>query len=331
MTMYSDTLAGALPHNELGKANLIVETLFLALNFVCTSFRLWGRRMKKQPLAANDYLILAALLVVTARYAVIVTLVVYCGLGLHADEVERIGGPGRIVLFIKLTYVIDLMWITVVALIKTSILHLYSVIFSLTWFQSYVYGAMALNTTFWVAAFFSNVFLCMPPQKLWLPDLPGHCGNSTTFHIALAAVDLTISILVIALPMPILWNLQMKKAKKVSITFLFGLGFIIIFISAARIGIFPEIDPTDITYTFSRVAILSSLVPLLGILNANLLISGPTLVEVVKASSIYPAVKRWRITASSEKLQGHTKEHDVAYSDVSRSSNASDYTGNINK
>ena len=66
MAAYSDTLASALPRNGLGKADLVVETIFLALNFVCTSFRLWGRRLQNTPLQANDYLILAALVCCSA-------------------------------------------------------------------------------------------------------------------------------------------------------------------------------------------------------------------------------------------------------------------------
>lgn len=84
---------------------------------------------------------------------------------------------------------------------------------------------MAITVAFWVSAVFGNVFLCQPTQKIWLLYGPGYCGDSTTFHTALASIDLIISIIIIGLPMPILWNLQLATAKKVYLTFIFGLGF----------------------------------------------------------------------------------------------------------
>lgn len=47
MTARTGTIADALPHNGLGKTDLIVETIFLALDFVLTGIRLWSRRLLK--------------------------------------------------------------------------------------------------------------------------------------------------------------------------------------------------------------------------------------------------------------------------------------------
>ncbi|KAI0514648.1 hypothetical protein F5B22DRAFT_636972 [Xylaria bambusicola] len=280
MTAYSNTFASALPHNALGRADLIVETVFLTIAFLCTSVRLWSRRLNKTQLQANDYLVLTALVIATARYALMVVLVVKCGLGLHINEVDSIGGPDTIVIFHKLIYATDLMWITLVVLIKVSILHFYSVTFPVEWFRYLVYGVMAFAIAFWVAAFFSQVFFCIPPQKLWLPNIPGHCSNMVTNKTAVASIDLGIDIVVIALPMPLLWRLNLATAKKISLTFIFGLGFIIIIFTSVRLHFISELDSPDITYEFLEIGITTSLVPLLGVLTANLPISYPVFKRV---------------------------------------------------
>lgn len=51
-----DTLADSLGHNTPGKADLIVQSVLLALGFVAVGLRLWSRRS----LQVNDWLILAA-------------------------------------------------------------------------------------------------------------------------------------------------------------------------------------------------------------------------------------------------------------------------------
>lgn len=45
-------------------------------------------------------------------------------------------------------------------------------------------------------------------------------------YTAMASADLIIDIIVILLPMPILWTLQLKTSKKVLLTAVFGLGFL---------------------------------------------------------------------------------------------------------
>lgn len=44
-------------------------------------------------------------------------------------------------------------------------------------------------------------------------------------YTAMASADLIIDIIVIVLPMPILWTLQLKTSKKILLTAIFGLGF----------------------------------------------------------------------------------------------------------
>ncbi|KAK5630235.1 hypothetical protein RRF57_005950 [Xylaria bambusicola] len=326
MAAYSDTLVSALPHNTLGKADLIVETIFLTIALLCTGIRLWSRRLNKTQLQANDYLILTALVIVIARYAVMVVLVVKCGLGLHVDEVDSLGGPARLVVFYKLFYMTDLTWITLVVLIKVSILHFYSVTFPIKWFRYLVYGVMAFAIAFWVAAFFSQVFFCIPPQKLWLQNIPGQCGNLVTIKIVVASTDLGIDIVVIALPMPLLWKLHLAAAKKISLTFIFGLGFIIIIFTSVRIHFIPELDSPDTTYEFLEIGLTSSLVPLLGILTANLPISAPVFIRVFLISSLGSSS-----AADSDNFRRlRDEEYGLANIEMSRGASASNNVGKIN-
>ncbi|KAI5924943.1 hypothetical protein F4810DRAFT_662045 [Camillea tinctor] len=326
------TLIGALPRNGPGKTDIIVETIFLALDFVSVGLRLWSRHLQRMRLQINDILIIAALTILTARYAIEVSLVLECGLGLHAEEVAEIGGPDMVILFRKLVFVIDLMWLTLVTLIKTSILHFYLVIFRQTVFVRVVYLVLGLVIAFYIAAFFSDVFFCIPPEKSWLPDTPGHCGDSSTIYIALASTDLTIDIIVILLPMPILWGLQLPTPRKVALTFVFGLGFIIIAITSVRIRFFSNLDPLDITYTFSEIALLSSLVPLLGIINACLPVLAPAFKRIFNSSLLSSTVKKSDNTGSSSNKFHRLNEPELPLVNMNspyNRHNASDAAGHI--
>ncbi|POS69299.1 hypothetical protein DHEL01_v212308 [Diaporthe helianthi] len=215
--MPASSLAGSLPQNTIGLATVVIETVLLLLGYSSIGLRLWSRRLLQMRLQANDYLILIAALV----------------------------------------YVLDLHWLTLVTLVKLSILHFYSVVFrGKDAFAKVVYGVMAIVIAYWMGTFWADAFLCNPPRK--------------AMYTAMASADLIIDIIVILLPMPILWTLQLKTSKKVLLTAVFGLGFFIIGITCVRIKYMLELDPTDITYTFAPLALIAAIVPLLGIINASL-------------------------------------------------------------
>lgn len=52
---------GLWQENTHGTQRIIVEVVFLALDFIAVGLRLWARRLKRRSLEFNDYAILAAL------------------------------------------------------------------------------------------------------------------------------------------------------------------------------------------------------------------------------------------------------------------------------
>ncbi|KAK9413949.1 putative FAD-binding PCMH-type domain-containing protein [Seiridium unicorne] len=280
------TLVDALPHNVSGKADLIVETVFFALGLLSTGLRLWSRKLQRTEIQANDILIITAVL----------------------------------------TYTVDLMWLTLVALIKMSILHFYITVFRETMFIRAARGTMCFVIAFWIAAFFSDAFFCIPPKKSWLPEIPGHCGDDTILYIVLASVDLIIDVTVIALPMPILWGLQLPTPKKIGLTFVFGLGLVIILITSVRFKFFSELDPDDFTFTFSNIALLSSLVPLLGITNANLPVMVPAFRKIFNSSVLSSVLRKSEHPSSANDYNQFERlgEPEVPFVNISASRMAPD-------
>ncbi|KAI0003426.1 hypothetical protein F4779DRAFT_602043 [Xylariaceae sp. FL0662B] len=298
------TLIDLFPQNRPGITDLVVETILLFLGFVSIGLRLWARRIQRLQLQLNDWLILFAMLLMTTRYGIEVALVVKCGMGFHIDMVERVGGKDLIPLFSLLLYIMDCFWVTLVTLVKLSILHFYLQVFRQPVFKRVVYVVMGLCGAFWIGGFFGTALFCIPPSKLWYPDTPGHCGASSKMYTGCATSDLGIDVIVISLPMPVLWRLQLPTAKKIALTFVFGLGFVIISITAVRIKYMLEIDNNDRTYSISQIALLSAIVPLLGIINASMPIMPPALRRIFNSSLLTSTLRKSVNTKSSER-NGH--------------------------
>ncbi|KAI1496580.1 hypothetical protein F5X99DRAFT_424436 [Biscogniauxia marginata] len=302
MSLNTGTLTGSLPHNESGKNDIIVEMILLALSYVALGLRLWSRKIQRAQWQLNDWLILIAMPIMTARYALEVTVILKCGFGLHVDKVVAIGGPDLLVLFPKLVYIVDIFWVTLVTLIKLSILHFYLMIFRQRTFVRAVYIAAGLCVGFWFGAFLATVLFCIPPRKQWLPDTPGQCGDSNLLYTACASTDLGIDVIIILLPMPILWSLQLPRPNKIALMFVFGMGFLTIVITAVRIKYMLELDKSVPTYNFARMGLFSAIVPLLGITKAYLPIAAPAFKKITRTSlTLASSLKRLSRTKSSSR------------------------------
>lgn len=125
------SLIHSLGHNTPGKADIVVQSVLLALALVAVGLRLWSRRLERASIGADGWLILVATvsssirfvgislllgsyqfthlaqLVTMGHYVVGIIMVLLCGLGLHSLEVARKGGPEAFVSFIEVRTVLS--------------------------------------------------------------------------------------------------------------------------------------------------------------------------------------------------------------------------------
>ena len=84
---------------------------------------------------------------------------------------------------------------------------------------------MALPVAFGIGNTLMAFLICRPFAKNWNPFLPGVCGSSINSVLATSIINLSIDIIILILPMPMIWRLQMAARRKVALTITFGLGF----------------------------------------------------------------------------------------------------------
>ncbi|KAJ5646060.1 hypothetical protein N7490_002432 [Penicillium lividum] len=269
-----------LGHNWLGKVDISVQTVLLGGGVVAVVLRFWSRRLLGVSWQWNDWLILLSLMVMVGRYIVELMLILMCGLGLHTAEVTRVGGSEVLVLFDKLTYIGDLLWITAVALIQLSILHYYLRQFHHQVVEWLTYTTMALCSALWAGSLFATAFFCTPTKKIWLFDLNGHCGDRKMLHLGSTVSETILEAFILCLPIPILLHMQLSNAKKIALGAVYILGIIIITATIIRIKIELDLNPDDETFGSARKSLLSCIIPLLGIIVACLPIIPPSIQRI---------------------------------------------------
>ncbi|KAI1260513.1 hypothetical protein F5Y18DRAFT_419999 [Xylariaceae sp. FL1019] len=146
------------------------------------------------------------------------------GLGLHIDDVP----PDNVERFLKLLWIIYYIFDTGTAMAKSSALFFYARVFGSTnsRFRYALWVVHAMNVAWTVTILFHVIFMCTPIEKAWKVTLPGNCVNTGLLWLGSGASSLGIDILILLLPLPMLWRLQMKPHRKLLITVVFITGYL---------------------------------------------------------------------------------------------------------
>ncbi|KAF6808830.1 integral membrane protein [Colletotrichum sojae] len=258
---------------------VVVSVTVLAL--VSVILRLVSRHIKAQKLWWDDYLIVWSML-----WNLVVVAFIFAmhsvGMGLHADEV----GLDNIVLMAKYLVVAEILYAWNLGWTKLSLLLMYYRIFHIPFFKKMTYAIGAFVFAWVICITFLFIFICVPVEKLWYPDLPGHCINQVATWIANAASTLFTDLLILILPLPQIWKLQLQKAEKIALTFAFGLGFFVVFTSAYRTSVLFTYSNSDPSYTLAPTVGWTAIEMSAGIVSACLPTLRPAMQTAARAVGI---------------------------------------------
>ncbi|POS70078.1 integral membrane protein [Diaporthe helianthi] len=254
---------------------LIICWIFTPLAIVAVGLRFWARRVKRQSLVLNDWVIAVALVFNCGQTALLTYASVYGGIGHHmAELVAR--WPETVPRLLKCYVAAEPFWITTNSLVKFSLLDFYVKVFSTSkTFRHVCWGMMAVVGAYWFSTFVRMFFLCTPFAALWDPSLlqtvpDARCLNLTAVYLSVSVINLLIDVTLFLLPMPLLWGLHMPQRKKLMLMGIFGLGLLVCVITGLRIESVLHLDLADVSYTVTGDGIWSTMEPCLGIINACL-------------------------------------------------------------
>jgi hypothetical protein len=107
---------------------------------------------------------------------------------------------------------------------KASILLLYLRIFVQKRFRMACWILLGFVTLFGIATTLASVFQCTPIARTWNKSIKGVCVNTTIFWYANAGFSIVGDLVLLALPMPILYNLKLPLNQRLAVMLVFSLG-----------------------------------------------------------------------------------------------------------
>jgi hypothetical protein len=215
------------------------------------------------------------------------------GMGLHADTlpVSNLVMIAKFLVVAEILYVFNLVWT------KIAILLMYYRIFHFPYFKRWAYIIGTFVILWVITITFCFIFICVPVKKLWYPSLPGHCINQVGTWIANAASTIMTDLVILVLPMPQVWKLQLRLSEKLALTLAFSLGFLyvlphrdvinadrysVVFASAYRFTVLFSYTSADSSYTLAPTVGWTAIEMSAGIVSACLPALRPALQAITR-------------------------------------------------
>lgn len=102
---------------------------------------------------------------------------------------------------------------------------LYIRIFAIRWFRTLCWAVLGFSVLAMISIILGTCLICRPIMYSFDKTIPnGHCGNLLSFENYTAILSVILDLIIVVLPMPMLWGLQLQRKKKIGLSIVFGMG-----------------------------------------------------------------------------------------------------------
>jgi hypothetical protein len=176
---------------------------------------------------------------------------------------------------------LQFLWALSLGFCKISILLLYSSVFAVPVVIWTARGAIVFIALWALATIITGCLICRPFAMNWDQTIPGgHCGDQILSFTITGVLNLITDVMVLVLPLPYLYKLQMRLYKKLVLMGVFSVGLLCVsscsvvlptihlltpartcVVSAIRIHTLSSMNFADLTYSMPSANIFSGLEP----------------------------------------------------------------------
>ncbi|KAL4957013.1 hypothetical protein BDW69DRAFT_191957 [Aspergillus filifer] len=228
----------------------IISTVGLVALVVCCS-RLYIRKFVTNAIGLDDYLVILALIMVLL-FAVLSIIITFYGIGYHMSTVP----PDKLETMQYIVYCSLCSYLFVALAVKTSLTVFIMRVFPTKFIRRLGIGMIIFMIVMTISGEFPLIFQCSPVKAAWKSVPNSKCLSSTVLmklQLYQAILMFLIDCVIIIMPIPTIWRLQMPLQRRLVIIGLFALGFIACAAGLARIPLLGyQTNATDFSCEFCR-------------------------------------------------------------------------------
>lgn len=240
-----------------------VTTIFVGL-------RIFARLRLNIGLGPDDYVLLIAqafyLTMTSTAWTIAVT-----GFGQHTFWLLT----RQVMKALKFFWISELLYLSAITFTKLSLLLFFRRIFPDNGFRKATLWAGAFIITSNISLFMALAFQCLPVHGVWTNWMyktpPVQCINVFAAVYIAAGMSITHDIMILCMPIPTLWRLNLGLRKKLNLMVMFGVGSFVIVASVIRLPSLMKMGASsDPSYDQAPVAFWTNLEVSVGIICACL-------------------------------------------------------------
>ena len=232
-------------------------------------------------------------------------------------------------MWFKFLYIYEVFYTAAVAVTKVSILLFYWRIFKTPGFKITLITITTVLTGWLIGVMLAGILGCEPIHSFW-DFSPGHCINLYHYFLGSGIPNIVLNFLVLFLPLPLVWTLQIPRSQKIALTGIFLLGGLYVspkpssygacitktfpsvcIVSIIRLVVLMRVRQIDITWSYVNAAIWTACEPTIGIASSCLPIMWPLIkacldgsVDRTRASRTFRSSKAPTVTTVSSTSPG---------------------------
>ncbi|KAL1876951.1 hypothetical protein Daus18300_002558 [Diaporthe australafricana] len=217
------------------KGDLIAEIPICVVAFFANIFRLYARWRLHTKFDTDDWIMLAVA-VLFIPFQIVAQYFAFYSFGVDAWYVS----PRDLTYSLKLFYVSELFYVTVLSLTKISILFFFLRIFPNERFRLCCWIVMGWIAVSSAVFLFVGMFQCMPVDAIWRSwdgAYPGnyHCVNVNSLVYAAAGCSIAQDLTILVMPLPLILRLNTNWRRKAGTVIMFSLGIFVLITSCVRL------------------------------------------------------------------------------------------------
>ena len=205
------------------------------------------------------------------------------GAGRHT-VVAVIEHPENLVPFAKTTLSAGVIYNSPLFCTKVSILLLYYRLFPSKRFKWVCIAVGIFVGAYSITAIMTNIFQCVPVQSNWDTSITPHCVNLGVELVVVSSLNVLTDAIILVLPMPFIWKLNMDVRRKLQLTGLFLMGSFVVVVSIIRVTYVSQVSFSDGFWVNSLPTVWSIVENCLAIVAACLPVMRPVFNKLIYGS-----------------------------------------------
>ncbi|KAJ5625396.1 Btp1 [Penicillium lagena] len=251
-----------------------------------------------------------AIVLALARVIILTVEVEKYGMGRHVWNLPR----PWMTIHRSIIYIGDMFYLPSMMFAKLSILLVYKRLFGISRsLRMVVYFMMGLMVVYTVVMLFIYGFNCRPPYEYWgwhmtmdVAWTESHCFDFPTMNLGMGGVNIITDTVILLLPMPFVWKLQLRPMQKFGLCLVFGAGAFTVAASCVReYFVYATERNADQSYNEVIQTTWLTVELMVGIIAVSLPAIGPVYQKVIRDSRIGTSLRNLlsRLTPSKNSSQ----------------------------